>query len=186
MKVNHSLFAWNIYINILSQSWNASVLMFYTNGIALFRWFYRGLKKKSTKNFRLMFGCLVLMEPVNHSYAVPSFSFRDSNREEKLSGTLSLVYHWPFLRFKTRQKPSAKKKGQKQNKTDCSHKIRWWFSHCHAVQTSRLQFKGKRFADENVQFLMKFMNNLLNFQINLDHTSYLSHALHVVPVWNFL
>ena len=92
-------------------------------------------KKKSTKNFRLMFGCLVLMEPVNHSYAVPSFSFRDSNREEKLSGTLSLVYHWPFLRFKTRQKPSAKKKGQKQNKTDCSHKIRWWFSHCHAVQT---------------------------------------------------
>ena len=109
--------------------------MFYTNGIALFRWFYRGLKKKSTKNFRLMFGCLVLMEPVNHSYAVPSFSFRDSNREEKLSGTLSLVYHWPFLRFKTRQKPSAKKKGQKQNRTDCSHKIRWWFSHCHAVQT---------------------------------------------------
>ena len=46
----------------------------------------------------------------------------------------------------------------------------------------RLQFKGKRSADENVQFLMKFMNNLLNFQINLDHTSYLSHALHVMPV----
>ena len=50
------------------------------------------------------------------------------------------------------------------------------------VMLFRLQFKGKRFADENVQFLMKFMNNLLNFQINLDHTSYLSHALHVVPV----
>ena len=76
------------------------------------------IEKKVHKNFRLMFGCLVLMEPVNHSYAVPSFSFRDSNREEKLSGTLSLVYHWPFLRFKTRQKPSAKKKDQKQNNTE--------------------------------------------------------------------
>ena len=142
-------------------------------------------KKKSKKKFRLMFGCLVLMEPVNHSYAVPSFSFRDSNREEKLSGTLSLVYHWPSLRFKTRQKPSAKKKDQKQNNTE-QIVLTKSDDDSAIVMLFRLQFKGKRSADENVQFLMKFMNNLLNFQINLDHTSYLSHALHVMPVWNIL